>query len=72
MARRISDQGGAGELLELIGEAARKKGKYVKVSLNWPQSVLQVSFVEEEANEKITMEEANEGEKFAENEESNL
>lgn len=61
-----------GELLELIGEAARKKGKYVKVSLNWPQSVLQISFLEEEASEKITMEEANEGEKFAENGESNL
>lgn len=50
------------ELLALLEEAARQKDKHVKVSLNWPQSVLQAAFVEQMPEEEVTVEEANEGE----------
>lgn len=51
------------ELLEVLEEAAKQRGKYAKVSLNWPQAVFQVSFTEELPGEELTMEEANEGER---------
>ena len=50
------------ELLTLLGEAAKQKEKYAKVSLNWPQAVLKVTFVEETPSGEVTLEEANEGE----------
>ena len=50
------------ELLELLEQAAKQRGKYVKVGLNWPQAVFQVSFTEEPLGEELTVEEANEGE----------
>ncbi len=52
------------ELLEAMAEAAREKGKYAKVSLNWPQAVLYVTFEEEAPQEEFVAEEANEGEKL--------
>lgn len=51
------------EILDLLAETAKQKGKYVKVSVNWPQSVFQAAFTEELLGEALTVEEANEGEK---------
>lgn len=50
------------ELLEAMGQAAGEKGKYARVSLNWPQAVLYVTFEEEAPQEEFVEEEANEGE----------
>lgn len=52
------------ELLHIIEEEARKKGKHARVSLNWPQAVLQAAFEEELPAEQLIMEEANEGEQL--------
>ena len=52
------------QLLDTMAEAAKEKGKYAKVSLNWPQAVLCVTFEDEEPQEDIVVEEANEGEKL--------
>lgn len=50
------------ELLQLIEEEAVKKERHAKVSLNWPQAVLQVTFEKELEGEQFRLEEANEGE----------
>lgn len=50
------------ELHDLLEETARKKEKHVRVSLNWPQAVLQVTFIENTAVEEFIVENANEGE----------
>lgn len=50
------------ELLHIIEEEAVKKERHAKVSLNWPQAVLQVTFEKELEGEPFRMEEANEGE----------
>lgn len=50
------------ELFTLLEETAQKKGKHVKISLNWLQEVFCVTFIEEETGEKILVEVANEGE----------
>lgn len=52
-----------GELFDLIGEEAKKKEKYARVSLNWSQAVLQVRFETELPETQFEMEEVNEGEK---------
>ncbi len=52
------------ELLELMEQAAVKKGKHVRASVNWAQGVLYAMFAEEEAVEKVVLEEANEGERL--------
>ena len=57
------------DILEMIHDAAAGRGKYAAVSLNWPQAVLQVRFLEEEAVEPVVMQEANEGELYEEPEE---
>ncbi|MDO4330925.1 MAG: transglutaminase domain-containing protein [Lachnospiraceae bacterium] len=50
------------ELLELLERAAVEKGKHACVSLNWPQAVLQVSFMNQGTAQQVMVEEANEGE----------
>lgn len=50
------------ELLQMFSEAARQKGQYAQVSLNWPQAVLRVAFKAEPAGNDIIVEKANEGE----------
>ena len=52
------------QLLETMAETAKEKGKYAKVSLNWPQAVLCVTFEDEAPQEDVVVEEANEGEKL--------
>lgn len=54
------------ELLHILEEEAAKKEKHAKVSLNWPQAVIRVSFTKELPMEEIVIEEANEGEKETE------
>ena len=58
------------EILKLLHETAAQKGKYARVSLNWPQAVLQVSFDEVPPGAEFVVEEANEGE--AERQDGNL
>lgn len=50
------------EIFRLSEEAAKEKGKYVKMSVNYPQSVIQLTILEHMAAEAICREEANEGE----------
>lgn len=50
------------DILKILEQAAQKKGKHARVSLNWPQAVLCVAFRENMAGEEVTVEEANEGE----------
>ena len=49
--------------LEIFHKEARAKDKRAFVSVNWPQAVLRVRFVEGAGEEQVEMEEANEGEK---------
>ena len=51
------------EFLEIFDKEARAKDKRAFVSVNWPQAVLRVRFVEGAGEEQVEMEEANEGEK---------
>ena len=52
------------ELLEALTEAATEKGKYLRVSLNWPQAVLHAEFSDILPEQAVVMEEANEGEQM--------
>ena len=52
----------AKELVKLTEEAAQQKGKHARVGLNWPQAVMAVEFIGELQAEKVTVEQANEGE----------
>ena len=54
------------ELLEALERAGKKKEKYARVSLNWPQAVLMVKYEDAAPAEQVTVEEANEGELEAE------
>lgn len=49
-------------LLGFLEDAAAEYGRHARVSLNWPQAVLQVTFPEQPAEESCVFEEANEGE----------
>ena len=51
------------ELLDLIRKAGEERKKTPVVNVNWPQAVLSLHYIEEQAQECITMEDANEGEK---------
>ena len=51
------------ELLTLIRKAGKEKNKTAIVSINWPQAVIRLHYTEAQTQERITMEEANEGEK---------
>ena len=51
------------ELLGVFDQEAKAKDKRAYVSVNWPQAVLRVRFVEGAGEELLEMEEANEGEK---------
>ncbi len=50
------------DLAALLEKAALTKGRHARISLNWPQAVLHVSFPEEEQTDAWTEEQANEGE----------
>lgn len=50
------------EMLEIFKEEGAKKDKHMRLSLNWPQAVLQLSFVEKQLEAQVEMQEANEGE----------
>lgn len=51
------------ELLRLLQDAARQKGCFAKVGLNWQQAVFYVEFPTQAEGEAFLMEEANEGER---------
>lgn len=51
------------ELLALMEQAGKERGKSPLISVNWPQAVVRISYVEENSNEEeVTTETANEGE----------
>ena len=54
------------EVLERIArtasEAAREKGKYIRLSVNYRQAVMEIAVLERQLQETICREEANEGE----------
>ncbi len=52
------------ELLLIFNEEAHAKEKQAYVSVNWPQAVLRVRFVDGVGEEQIEIEEANEGEQL--------
>ena len=52
------------DILMILDEEAKKKGKNAYVSINWAQSVFLVVFREEISENQVEMEEANEGEKY--------
>lgn len=52
------------ELLVLLEQTAKQKDRHARTSLNWPQSVLHVTFSDRVPAEELIVEEANEGEKF--------
>ncbi len=53
------------ELLQQIHRAGAEKGKTAVISLNWPQAVIRLHYVENaEAEDTVEMEDANEGEKY--------
>lgn len=45
------------ELLQLLEGTARSRGKYAQVSLNWPQAVLSVRFLDELPENELVLEE---------------
>lgn len=54
------------ELLEIVEEEAKKKEKHAYLSVNWAQSVIQISFQEILLEKQVVLEEANEGENIGE------
>ena len=50
------------ELLQIISEAAREKGRHSQISINWPQAVIRVKFIEELVEDSVKMEDAYEEE----------
>lgn len=50
------------EILMIFSEEAAKKNKTPQVSVNWAQGVIRAGFIEGITEEKVEMEEANEGE----------
>ena len=52
------------ELLELLEQEAQKKGRHARISINWPQAVLQLSFPQEAPADVCVEEDANEGERY--------
>ena len=55
-----------GEMLEGAARAAQEKGKYIRLSLNYPQAVIQLTILDDIPETEICQEEANEGELSAE------
>lgn len=51
------------QLLDIFDEEARLKNKHSYISVNWPQAVLRVRFVDGVGEDEVEMEESNEGEK---------
>ena len=51
-----------GELVALLERTAQEKGLHAQVKVNWPQAVLQVSFVPQPPGSALTPQQANEGE----------
>ena len=51
------------KLLDLLRKAGEEKQKAARISLNWSQAVIRVSYVEDRGLACVDMEEANEGEK---------
>ena len=50
------------EMLELIAETAKEKGRHSVISLNWPQAIVRVRFPKEQKEDQVTMEDAYEEE----------
>jgi hypothetical protein len=53
------------ELLHIIAEVAKEKGRHSQVSINWAQAVIRVKFFEKQIEDSVTMENAYEEENDA-------
>lgn len=53
------------ELINEMKKAGEEKNKRALISLNWPQAVVRVKYIEEPGEADVTLEEANEGESIA-------
>ncbi len=51
------------KLLDLLGKPEKRSRRAARISLNWSQAVIRVSYVEDRGLACVDMEEANEGEK---------
>ena len=66
LAGRVPDEGSSGTASGHAGKSWQERGRRAKVSLNWPQAVLRVRYVQEDIfPAEVIMEEANEGEETA-------
>ncbi len=52
------------ELLQVIREAGLQRQKHAVVSLNWPQAVLRLYYVDREKEDTVSVEQSNEGEQY--------
>ena len=50
------------ELLQIIADTAKEKGHHSAISVNWPQAVIRVQFLEEQAEDSVKIEDAYEEE----------
>lgn len=50
------------QIAGIASDAAREKGKYIRLSVNYPQAVMELAVLEHQTVESICREEANEGE----------
>lgn len=50
------------QIVTLTSRMAKEKGKYIRLSVNYPQAVMELAVLEQQAGEEICREEANEGE----------
>jgi hypothetical protein len=50
------------ELFQIIAGEARGKSRHSQISINWPQAVIRVKFLEEQMEDSVKMEDAYEEE----------
>ena len=50
------------QIAGIASEAAREKGKYVRMSVNYSQAVMELAVTDYKSGQEICREEANEGE----------
>lgn len=50
------------QIAGIASDAAREKGKYIRLSVNYLQAVMEIAVLEHQIQENICKEEANEGE----------
>ncbi len=52
--------------MQIIAGEAKEKGRHSQITINWPQAVVRVKFLEEQMEDSVKMEDAYEEENDAE------